>query len=141
MNRIILMGRLTKDPEIRYTTTGKVCAQFTVAVDRPFANQDGTRDTDFINSVAWGKTAEIIGNSVHKGHRILTEGRLQIRPYTDKNGAKRYATEVVVDRFEFVERKQQTGGTTAAEAPTDGNFESFAEGTQEGFQFDEQIPF
>lgn len=139
MNRIILMGRLTKDPEIRYTTTGKVCAQFTMAVDRPFTNQDGTRDTDFINNVAWGKTAELIGNSVHKGHRILTEGRLQIRPYTDKNGVKRYATEVVVDRFEFVERKQQVGGTTAA--PADGNFESFAEGAQEGFQFDEQIPF
>lgn len=139
MNLIILMGRLTKDPEIRYTTTGKVCAQFTMAVDRPFTNQDGTRDTDFINNVAWGKTAELIGNSVHKGHRILTEGRLQIRPYTDKNGVKRYATEVVVDRFEFVERKQQVGGTTAA--PADGNFESFAEGAQEGFQFDEQIPF
>lgn len=139
MNLIILMGRLTKDPEIRYTTTGKVCAQFTMAVDRPFTNQDGTRDTDFINNVAWGKTAELIGNSVHKGHRILTEGRLQIRPYTDKNGAKRYATEVVVDRFEFVERKQQAVGATAA--PADGNFESFAEGAPEGFQFDEQIPF
>lgn len=139
MNKIILTGRLTKDPEIRYTQKGKVVAQFTLAVDRPFTNQDGQREADFINNVAWGKTAEVIGNHVHKGHKILSEGRLQIRQYTDKNGAKRYATEVIVNNIEFLERKQQAGGTTAA--PADGNFESFAEGQQSGFKFDEEIPF
>lgn len=141
MNKIILTGRLTKDPEIRYTQKGKVVAQFTLAVDRPFTNQDGQREADFINNVAWGKTAEVIGNHVHKGHKILSEGRLQIRQYTDKNGAKRYATEVIVNNIEFLERKQQAGGTTAAEPPADGNFESFAEGQQSGFKFDEEIPF
>lgn len=110
MNKIILTGRLTKDPEIRYTQKGKVVAQFTLAVDRPFTNQDGQREADFINNVAWGKTAEVIGNHVHKGHKILSEGRLQIRQYTDKNGAKRYATEVIVNNIEFLERKQQAGG-------------------------------
>ena len=143
MNKIILMGRLTRDPEVRYTTTGKVVCQFTLAVDRPFTNQDGQREADFINIVLWGKTAELAGNSLAKGHRALVDGRLQIRQYTDKNNAKRYATEVVANNFEFIERKQQTA-ESAASAPqpaNDGNFESFGTVEQEGFKFDEEIPF
>ena len=69
MNKIILMGRLTRDPEVRYTTTGKVVCQFTLAVDRPFTNQDGQREADFINIVVWGKIAELCGNSLTKGQR------------------------------------------------------------------------
>ena len=73
MNKIILMGRLTRDPEVRYTTTGKVVCQFTLAVDRPFTNQDGQREADFINIVVWGKIAELCGNSLTKAReRLLT---------------------------------------------------------------------
>ena len=84
MNKIILMGRLTRDPEVRYTTTGKVVCQFTLAVDRPFTNQDGQREADFINIVVWGKIAELCGNSLMKGQRALVDGRLQIRNYDGK---------------------------------------------------------
>ena len=75
MNKIMLLGRLVRDPEVRYTTTGKVVCQFTLAVDRPFTNQDGQREADFINIVVWGKTAELCGNSLMKGHRVLVDGR------------------------------------------------------------------
>ena len=117
MNKIILCGLLTRDPEVRYTTTGKVVCQFTLAVDRPFTNQDGQREADFINIVVWGKIAELAGNSLAKGQRALVDGRLQIRQYTDKNNAKRYATEVVANNFEYIERKQQTAESTAAVPP------------------------
>ena len=105
MNKVILMGRLTRDPEVRYTQTGKVVCQFTLAVDRPFANQEGQREADFIPVVIWGKQAETCGNSLTKGQRALVEGRLQIRSYDGKDGNKRWITEVIADRFEFIERK------------------------------------
>lgn len=106
MNTITLLGRLTKNPEARYTSTGKAATLFTLAVNRPYTNSDGQREADFINCQAWGKTAEVIGNHVSKGDRLLAEGRLQIRSYTDKEGVKRYATEVVVNRVEFIEQKK-----------------------------------
>ena len=110
MNKIILMGRLTRDPEVRYTTTGKVVCQFTLAVDRPFTNQDGQREADFINIVVWGKIAELCGNSLTKGQRALVDGRLQLRSYDAKDGGKRYVTEVVANSVEFIERKGYTPG-------------------------------
>ena len=105
MNKVVLLGRFTKDPEIRYTQSQKVVAQFTLAVDRPMSN--GQKETDFVPCVAWGKSAEMIGNSCQKGHRLLVEGRLQIRSYEDKTGTKRFVTEVIVNAFEFIERKEQ----------------------------------
>lgn len=141
MNKVFLMGRLTREPEVRYTTTGKVVCQFPLAVDRPFANQDGQREADFINIVVWGKIAEICGNSLGKGHRALVEGRLQIRSY-EKDGKKHYVTEVIAGAVYFVERKGYTPGTTnpaqaGDAAPGSANMESF--GTQ--VPFDEEIPF
>lgn len=127
MNNIVLLGRLTKDADIRSTQSGKVVASFTLAVDRPYT-QNGKREVDFIACQIWGKSAEVLGKSVHRGQRILLEGRLQIRQYTDKNGNKRTAAEVVADRFEFIERKEQT------ESQGMGNF-----GQQ--MPFDEEIPF
>lgn len=108
MNKCIELGRLTKDPEIRYTTNGKVVATFTLAVDREFKNDRGEREADFINCVAWGKAAELIGNSCGKGHRLCVEGRLQIRQYDDKNGQRRWMTEVIVSGFDFVERRSDS---------------------------------
>lgn len=89
MNRIILLGRLVKDPEVRVTTTDKTVCTFTLAVDRPFSGKDGQKEVDFINIVAWNKTAEVVGNNVSKGQRLLVEGRLQIRKYQDKQGQNR----------------------------------------------------
>lgn len=126
MNRIILLGRLTKEPEVRYTNTGKVVASFTMAVDRPFTGQDGKREADFIPVVIWGKPAETIGNYIQKGHRVLVEGRLQIRSYDGKDGQKRWVTEVIADRFEFIEK----AGDKAAKPQADnaaGGFESMGE--------------
>lgn len=111
MNIAVLQGRLTKDVEVRYTDTGKVIANFTLAVNRPFADKDGQREADFIPVVLWNKTAEAAGNNVHKGDRLAVIGRIQVRNYTDKNGAKRYVTEVVGDKIEFIEPKHKTADT------------------------------
>lgn len=119
MNIAVLQGRLTKDVEVRYTDTGKVVANFTLAIDRPFVKEGGQREADFIPIVLWNKTAEVAGNNVHKGDRLLVEGRIQVRNYTDKNGVKRYITEVVGDRIEFIEYKQKNADTA--------NMESFGE--------------
>ena len=107
-NRIILLGRLTKDPEIRSTNSGKSVAQFTLAVDRPFLNQQGQREADFIPVVVWGKAAELVGNSCGKGHRLLVEGRLQIRNFDAKDGTKHWVTEVIASNVEFIERKSES---------------------------------
>ena len=142
MNKVLLMGRLTRDPDVRYTTTGKVVCQFTLAVDRPFTNQEGQREADFINIVVWGKIAELCGNSLAKGHRALIDGRLQLRSYDAKDGGKRYVTEVIANSVYFIEHKGYTPGSTsqapmADSAPGSANMESF--GTQ--VPFDEEIPF
>lgn len=144
MNKIILLGRLTRDPEVRYTQTGKVVCQFTLAVDRPFANQEGQREADFIPVIIWGKQAEVCGNSLTKGQRVLVEGRLQIRSYDAKDGSKRWVTEVIANNFEFIERKgdnaTNNGGNRAPQnaAPAaGGGMEAFGSAVP----FDEEIPF
>lgn len=133
MNKIILFGRLVRDCDVRYTQSGKVVCQFTIAVDRPF-NKDGQKEADFIPVVLWGKQAEVAGNSLQKGHRVLVEGRLQIRSYDDNNGNKRYVTEVIANSFEFIERKGD--GNANASADFAAGF-----GAGEPVPFDEEIPF
>lgn len=103
MNRVILMGRLTADPELRQTPQGTAVAQFTIAVDRRYSNNGSA---DFIRCIAWQKTAEHIKRYYHKGKMIMLEGRLQIRNYEDKNGQKRTAAEVIVDNTEFCGDRQ-----------------------------------
>lgn len=107
MNKWIGLGRLVKDPEVKYTESGKVVTQFTLAVNRPFTNQQGQNEADFIPVVVWGKQAELIGNSCAKGHRLLVEGRIQIRSYDGKDGTKRWVTEIIANNFEFIERREQ----------------------------------
>ncbi len=106
MNKTILIGRLTKDPEVRYTTNGKAVCTFTLAVDRPFANKIGEHETDYVPIVLWEKPAELAGNSCAKGHRLLVEGRIQVRTYDDKDGQRHWVTEIVGDRIEFLEQKK-----------------------------------
>ena len=119
MNHITLLGRLTKDADVRYTPNNKVVATFTLAVDRPFSGEK--KEADFIPVVVWGKSAELIGNSCQKGHRLLIEGRLQIRNFEAKDGTKRYVAEVIANSFEFIERKEQkTMASMGKEVPFDG---------------------
>jgi len=104
MNKVILVGRLAQDPEVRYTQNGKAVASFSLAVNR-FGGQ-GQNEADFVPIVAWEKLAETCGNNLTKGQRVLIEGRLQIRSYETKDGQKRRIAEVIAQNMEFLERKQ-----------------------------------
>ncbi|HOL18446.1 MAG TPA: single-stranded DNA-binding protein [Bacillota bacterium] len=104
LNQIVLIGRLTRDPELRYTPgNGVPVATFTLAVDRPFTNQQGTRETDFIPVVTWRKLAETCSNYLQKGRLVAVTGRLQIRSYDDSEGNRRKVAEVVADQVRFLE--------------------------------------
>jgi len=104
LNQVVLIGRLTHDPELRYTAANGVpVATFSIAVDRPFSNQQGTRETDFIPIVAWRKQAENCANYLRKGLMVAVSGRLQIRSYEDNDGNKRKVAEVVADQVRFLE--------------------------------------
>lgn len=107
MNKAILVGNLTRDPEMRITPSGVACTTFTVACQRKFANQQGVREADFISCVAWRQTAEFVARYFNKGSRIGLEGTIQTRTYDAQDGTKRYATEVIVENVEFVGGKDQ----------------------------------
>ena len=123
LNRIILMGRLTRDPELRHTQSGASVASFSLAVDRDFKNRDsGERSTDFIDIVAWRNTADFAAKYLSKGRMTVVEGRLQIRDWTDRDGGKRRTAEVVADNIYFADSRRdgETGGSysrPAAPAP------------------------
>jgi single-strand DNA-binding protein len=106
MNHIVLIGRLTRDPELRYTPNGVAVANFDLAVDRPTPNQQGEREADFIRIVSWQKQAEVVANYLKKGRLVAVEGRLQIRNYETQDGQKRKAAEVVANRVEFLEKSR-----------------------------------
>ncbi len=105
MNKVFLIGRLTRDPELRYTGSNVPVATFSIAVNRPFSNQAGEREADFINVVIWRKQAENVKNYMTKGSQVAVDGRIQTRSYDDQNGQKRYVTEVVADNVEFLGSK------------------------------------
>lgn len=121
LNHISIMGRLTRDPEIRYTQNNLPVANFTLAVDRDFKSGSGEKETDFINCVAWRNTAEFVGKYFTKGSAAIVAGRLQIRSYTDKDNNKRTAAEVVADNVYFAESKSNTAG----QAPATPEFNSY----------------
>ena len=102
MNKVFLIGRLTRDPELRYTGNNTAVASFALAVQRNFANQQGEREADFFNITVWRKQAENVKNYLTQGSQVAIEGRLQTRTYDDANGQKRYVTEVVADNVEFI---------------------------------------
>lgn len=107
INRTVLVGRLTKDPEIRYTQSGMTVANFTMAVNRQFTNANGEREADFISCIVWRKAAENFCNFTHKGSLVGIDGRIQTSSY-EKEGQRVYATQVVVDSFSLLEPKQQS---------------------------------
>ena len=139
MNKVILVGRLARDPEVRYTQTGKAVASFSLAVSRRFSRTSDQQNTaDFIPVVAWEKLAEICGNNLIKGSQVLVEGRMQVRNYDAQDGSKRYVTEVVAQDIEFMGSKPVRGADDhAAAAPAFGGANSFG---SEVFP-DEEIPF
>ncbi|WP_290033236.1 single-stranded DNA-binding protein [Ligilactobacillus cholophilus] len=108
INRVVLVGRLTKDPDLRYTQSGVAVATFTLAIERQFTNQNGEREADFINCVIWRKAAENFANFTHKGSMVAVEGRLQTRSYENQQGIRVYVTEVIVDNFSLLETKAQS---------------------------------
>ncbi len=107
MNSVNLIGRLSNSPEIRHTTNNQVVCRFTLAVTRRFKNPAGDYEVDFINCVAFGKTAELIGNYVEKGQQLAVEGRIQTSSYTAGDGSKRYTTDVVVENITFINSKRK----------------------------------
>lgn len=108
LNRVILVGRLTKDPDLRYTPNGVAVATFTLAVNRPFANQ-GTREADFLNIVIWRKQAENVANYLRKGSLAGVDGRLQTRNYEGQDGKRVYVTEVLAESVQFLEPRNSGG--------------------------------
>ncbi|MFA5881461.1 MAG: single-stranded DNA-binding protein [Eubacteriales bacterium] len=137
LNRIVLIGRLTKDPELRYTPNGKAVAGFTLAVDRPFKNQQGERETDFINIVVWGSQAENCANYLSKGKLAAVDGRLQIRTFDGQDGQRRWVTEVVADNVRFLSPK---GGSESPKGGSESSVGPGNMGNEVDFS-DDDIPF
>lgn len=148
MNRVILAGRLVRDPEVRYTQTGKAVASFTLAVNRRFSRSAEQNTADFIPIVVWDKLAEICGNNLVKGSQVLVEGRIQVRSYDAQDGSKRYVTEVIAQDIEFMGSRpanapapaQQYGGVPPyqqQQAPMHSAAASFGSEVPP----DEEIPF
>ncbi|MBY0205294.1 single-stranded DNA-binding protein [Paenibacillus cucumis (ex Kampfer et al. 2016)] len=117
LNRVILIGRLTRDPELRYTPNGTATASFNLAVDRPF----GDKETDFIPIVTWRQTAEACANYLRKGRLAAVEGRIQVRNYENNEGNRVYVTEVIADNVRFLERGEQQGGNRNDSDPFNDN--------------------
>jgi len=138
-NRIILIGRLTRDPELRYVPSGAPVANFTLAVDRAFKAQNGEREADFIDIVCWRKTAEQVSQYLTKGRLVVVDGRLQIRSYEAKDGQKRKVAEVVAETVRFLDRKP--GGSEAPAATESQTGEPAGEPVGASVGGDEDVPF
>ncbi len=121
LNTAILMGRLTKDPELRTTQNGTSVTSFAVAVDREYVRQGEERQTDFINVVAWRQTAEFVSRYFRKGSMIAVQGSIQTRNYEDKNGNKRTAVEVIADKVSFCGSKAESGNGAPVDAQTNAS--------------------
>ncbi len=121
MNRVVLVGRLTRDPELRYTPNGVAVANFTVACNRPFSSQDGNREADFINCVVWRRPAENLANYMKKGSLIGVDGRIQTRSYDNQEGKRVFITEVVADSIQFLESRGSSQDRGSARFQTNQN--------------------
>lgn len=147
INRVVLVGRLTRDPEMKYTQSGIAVTRFTLACDRPFTGQDGKREADFIDCVVWRKQAENVAQYLKKGSLAGVEGRLQISSYEDKEGQRRYRAEVVADSVRFLESKKDSASspapqtnTSKQEAPAGFGADPFSGGNSIDLS-DDDLPF
>lgn len=148
LNRVVLVGRLTKDPDLRYTTTGKAVANFTIAVNRQFTNQQGDREADFINCVIWNKPAESLANYMSKGSLIGVDGNLQTRTFDGQDGKRVYVTEVLAGSVQFLESKDrksasnQQNTSNANQQNTRNNQQSTQQNESPPFDLsDDDLPF
>ena len=121
INRVVLVGRLTRDPELKYTTNGIANLRFSIAVNRTFTSQNGERQADFINCVAWRQTGEFIAKHFQKGGMIAVVGSIQSRSWDGNDGKKQYATEVVVDEVYFTGAKKQNNNNQQQTPPQDNS--------------------
>lgn len=140
MNRAVLVGRLTKDPDLRYTSSGTAVASFLLAVNRPFKNQSGEQEADFINCIVWRKPAETLANYTHKGSLIGVDGRIQTRNYENKDGNRVYVTEIVIDNFDFLEPKSKSQGNSGSKQQNN-SADPFASGSNQVDISDSDLPF
>ncbi|KKB37456.1 single-stranded DNA-binding protein [Bacillus thermotolerans] len=153
MNRVVLVGRLTKDPELRYTPSGAAVATFTLAVNRTFTNQQGEREADFINCVVWRRPAENVANFLKKGSLAGVDGRIQTRNYEGQDGKRVYVTEVVADSVQFLEPRNASasgrgdemgsfgGGQRPQEAPFGQQNQRNNDNRQSGYTKMDDDPF
>ena len=149
INRAVLTGRLTKDPELRTTQSGLSVVSFNLAVDRQYTNSQGERDTDFISCVIWRKAAENFCNFTSKGSLVGIDGRIQTRNYDDKDGKKVYVTEVVVDNFALLESKKDRQNNNTGSYSKSNNGANYGNNSQDPFNSsgdtidisDDDLPF
>ena len=151
MNQVQLVGNLARDPDYRTLQSGIACCQFTVACQRKFKNQSGAYEADFINCVAWRERADFVHKYFLKGQKIGLTGTLQVRSYDAQDGTKRYVTEVIVENVEFVERRQDSGGSSygapppsAPNQPAQRNEQQRMDLASQGFEEvedDDDLPF
>lgn len=136
LNRVILIGRLAQDPELRYTTSGIAVATFALAVERSYTSKTGERETDFISIVVWRKLAENCANHLGKGRLVAVEGSLQTRSYDDNNGVRRKVVEVVADNVRFLDWPKEGSASGSKKSPTSNNNDDFG-----NFGDDIDVPF
>lgn len=136
LNVIVVMGRLVRDPELRRTNSGTAVTSFTLAVDRDFKGQDGERETDFIDVVAWKATAEMAAKFFTKGRMAAVKGRLQLRDWTDKNGVKRRTAEIIADTVFFADRRPDASARGGVDVPGE-----FVELDEDEAEADGDLPF
>lgn len=150
LNRVVLVGRLTKDPDLRYTPNGVAVANFTLAVNRPFSNQSGEKEADFINCVVWRKPAENLANYMSKGSLVGVDGRVQTRSFDNQEGNRVYVTEIVADSVQLLETKGgQSGNQGNGRSSNNSSQSSNSEYDQDPFKdkgdpidiADDDLPF
>lgn len=132
LNRVILIGRLTRDPEMRYTPAGVAVTQFTLAVDRPFTSQGGEREADFIPIVTWRQLAETCAEYLKKGRLTAVEGRIQVRNYENNEGKRVYVTEVIADNVRFLESNRDSSSSSTRETASAGSRNQSVSSTHTG---------
>jgi single-strand DNA-binding protein len=142
LNRVILIGRLTRDPELRYTPAGVAVTQFTLAVDRPFTSGGSKeREADFINIVTWRQLAETCANYLRKGRLTAVEGRIQVRNYDNNEGKRVYVTEVIADNVRFLESSNSAGNREEGGSNANASYGSGGSGNRGGGSREQQDPF
>ncbi len=141
LNRVILIGRLTRDPELRYTASGVALATFSLAVDRSYVNQQGERETDFIRITVWRKLAEICAEHLNKGRLVAVEGRIQTRSYETPEGERRQVTDVVADDVRFLDWPKDGRGAGAKNTAAGSSDQDFSDIGTEVDMGEEDLPF